>query len=332
MTIKSGKGNAYNITKTAGTNIVGGHYIGGNYWAKPDGTGFSQTAIDKNRDGISDSAYTSITNSIYSDLLPLVITPESPEPIIPVANFWGTPRSGEVSLSVKFTDISTENPTAWNWSFGDGTYSTQQNPVHIYPEAGNYTVTLTASNAAGNDTITKARYINVITSQKPVANFWGYPRSGNAPLNVTFTDNTTESPTAWNWSFGDGTYSTVKSPKHKYSVAGNYTVKLIVSNAAGTSIKTKTNYINVTALQKPIANFWGYPRSGNVPLNVTFTDNTTGSPTAWNWSFGDGTYSTVKSPKHKYSATGNYTVKLTASNKAGTGTITKVSYIKVAKL
>ena len=43
MTIKNGIGNAYSIKKTAGTNIVGGPYKGGNYWAKPDGTGFSQT-------------------------------------------------------------------------------------------------------------------------------------------------------------------------------------------------------------------------------------------------------------------------------------------------
>ena len=56
ITIKSGIGNVYNTTKTAGTNIVGGPSIGGNYWAKPDGTGFSQTAVDKDKDGISDSA------------------------------------------------------------------------------------------------------------------------------------------------------------------------------------------------------------------------------------------------------------------------------------
>ena len=72
MTIKNGIGNAYNTTKTAGTNIVGGPYIGGNFWAKPDGTGFSETAVDKDGDGISDSAYTNITGSVYSDYLPLV--------------------------------------------------------------------------------------------------------------------------------------------------------------------------------------------------------------------------------------------------------------------
>jgi parallel beta-helix repeat protein len=330
MTIKNGTGNAYNSTKTAGTNIVGGPYIGGNYWAKPDGTGFSQTAVDKDEDGISDSAYTRISGSKYSDFLPLVIISKSPEPKTPVANFWGSPRSGDVPLNVIFTDISTETPSEWKWTFGDGAYSTEQNPVHTYSEAGNYTVTLTASNTAGSDTRVKNNYITAL--QKPITDFWGSPKSGSAPLNVTFTDNTTGTPTAWNWSFGDGIYSAVKSPKHTYSTAGNYTVTLTASNTAGSNTKIKTNYINVEkALEKPVANFWGSPRSGNVPLNVTFTDNTTGSPTAWNWSFGDGTYSTVESPKHTYPTAGNYTVKLTVSNKAGIGMMTKNSYIKAGK-
>lgn len=76
MTIKNGEENSYNTTKTAGTNILGGSYIAGNFWGRPDGTGFSQTAVDKEGDGIADSAY-QITGSNYSDYLPLVNTSES---------------------------------------------------------------------------------------------------------------------------------------------------------------------------------------------------------------------------------------------------------------
>ena len=57
VSVKSGIGNSYNATKTEGANIIGGSYIGGNYWGKPDGTGFSDTAIDRDGDGIADSAY-----------------------------------------------------------------------------------------------------------------------------------------------------------------------------------------------------------------------------------------------------------------------------------
>ena len=184
ITIQNGIGNAYNITKTEGTNIVGGPDIGGNYWAKPDGTGFSQKAVDKNGDGISDSAYTRISGGIYSDFLPLVIY-KPPEPINPVANFWGSPRSGDASLDVTFTDNTSGTPTAWNWSFGDGTYSTQQNPEHTYSEAGTYSVTLTASNAAGTDKMTKNNYINVsMALQKPVASFSRERRKSTELLNL----------------------------------------------------------------------------------------------------------------------------------------------------
>ena len=245
MTIQSGAGNAYNITKTAGTNIVGGPYIGGNYWAKPNGTGFSQKAVDKNGDGISDSAYTRITGSKYSDFLPLVITKTS-EKEIPVANFWGFPKSGDTSLSVTFHDISTGAPTAWKWSFGDGTYSTQQNPVHKYSEAGIYSVTLTVSNKAGSDTMTKHSYIDVKTAPvKLAAAFSASPTSGKAPLKVGFTDRSTGSPSSWKWSFGDGTYSTQKNPAHTYNKAGKYTVSLTVKNAKDSDSTAKSGYIIV---------------------------------------------------------------------------------------
>jgi parallel beta-helix repeat protein len=61
--------NTWNVAKQPGTNIIGGNYLGGNYWGNPDGTGFSQTCIDADIDGICDSAYTLATNNI--DYLPL---------------------------------------------------------------------------------------------------------------------------------------------------------------------------------------------------------------------------------------------------------------------
>ncbi|RXA21360.1 PKD domain-containing protein [Methanosarcina sp. MSH10X1] len=327
ISIKNGIGNAYNNTrKIAGTNIAGGPYIGGNFWAKPDGTGFSQTTVDGDGDGISDSAYNNITGSVYSDYMPLAALKQKP-----VVSFSSNVTSGNAPLGVLFTDTSTGTPTSWSWSFGDGTNSTQRNPVHTYSTAGNYTVTLTATNAQGTGTVTKAEYIKVGATSLPVANFWGSPVSGNAPLNVTFKDNSTGSPAAWNWSFGDGTYSTVQSPKHTYSAAGNYTVKLTVSNIAGSNTKTKASYIKVqgTASQTPVAAFTASPTSGNIPLSVSFTDTSTGTPTSWSWSFGDGTYSTDRNPAHTYSTQGNYTVALTVSNAAGSNTVTKTGHISV---
>jgi PKD repeat protein len=78
------------------------------------------------------------------------IIPSSTEPELPVADFSINTNKGYSPLSVQFIDLS-KNTTKWNWNFGDGNYSTEQSPKHIYSVAGNYTVTLTASNSNGTN-------------------------------------------------------------------------------------------------------------------------------------------------------------------------------------
>ena len=84
----------------------------------------------------------------------------------PVANFSSNVTKGYAPLSVQFTDLSVNNATAWNWDFGDGTNSTQRNPTHIYFAAGNYSVAITATNAAGSNKTTKTNYIQVAEQLK----------------------------------------------------------------------------------------------------------------------------------------------------------------------
>jgi len=82
--------------------------------------------------------------------------------IPPVAAFSADVTSGDAPLTVQFTDASTNTPTSWDWDFGDGSsHSSDQNPTHEYTTAGTYTVTLTATNAAGNDDEVKTDYIMV---------------------------------------------------------------------------------------------------------------------------------------------------------------------------
>ena len=142
---------------------------------------------------------------------------------------------------------------------------------------------LTATNAYGNNTNTKSNYITV--GNKPVANFSGTPTIGAPTLAVTFTDSSTNTPTAWSWTFGDSNTSTVQNPSHSYTAVGTYTVALTATNAYGNNTNTKNNYI--TAGNTPVANFSGTPTIGAAPLAVTFTDSSTYSPTAWSWTFGD---------------------------------------------
>ncbi len=91
------------------------------------------------------------------------ITVSAPNTNPPVAAFSGTPLSGNAPLTVVFTDASTNGPTSWSWDFGDAGTSTLQNPSHAYTTAGTYTVSLTATNAYGSNTLTKTGYITVST-------------------------------------------------------------------------------------------------------------------------------------------------------------------------
>jgi agmatine deiminase len=79
----------------------------------------------------------------------------------PTAAFSADATSGAAPFEVQFTDLSIQNPTVWEWDFGDGGTSTDQSPMYTYDADGTYTVTLTARSASGADTVVHANLINV---------------------------------------------------------------------------------------------------------------------------------------------------------------------------
>ncbi|MGF7117585.1 PKD domain-containing protein [Methanobacterium oryzae] len=112
----------------------------------------------------------------------------------------------------------------------------------------------------------------------------------------------------------------------KAQLAVQWTNKVNV--LGGTETGTSGYYVNGAA---PTANFSSTPTSGSLPLNVQFTDNSTGSQNSYLWDFGDGTTSTEQNPTHTYTTAGTYTVKLTVTNLAGNSTVTKTDLITVLK-
>jgi hypothetical protein len=89
----------------------------------------------------------------------------------------------------------------------------------------------------------------------PVAAFSGTPLTGDAPLNVAFTDESTGTPTSWAWDFGDTNTSTDQHPEHEYAAPGTYTVELEVTNAGGSDDEIKVGYITVTGAEPGIEGF-----------------------------------------------------------------------------
>jgi len=231
----------------------------------------------------------------------------------PVSLFTASPVSGQNPLTVQFTDLSEGSPVSWNWDFGDGSTSLLQNPEHIYTDEGFFDVTLITTNAYGQSTGKKVKYIRA--GIEPTASFTADPVSGIPPLSVTFTDLSSESPTVWKWDFGDGTTSVLQNPVHEYTASGTYDVSLIVESAVGTSYRIRDDYITVGL--SPVAEIGASAASGNIPLEITFSDLSLNDPDTWLWSFGDGYTSTEKNPVHTYSRSGEYEVALTVENSFG---------------
>jgi S-layer protein (TIGR01567 family) len=226
--------NVWNVNKTADTNIVGGPYLGGNYWARPNGKGFSQRHADTDGDGICEYPFVlSYSMGEYNkDYLPLASW--STGDVVPVASFSANVTSGSNPLSVAFTDIST-NADAYEWDFGDGSISTDKNPIHVFTNVGTYSVSLTVFNESKFDIAIQTITVNEPVSNLPVASFTTDVVEGTVPLTVQFTDTSANSPTAWCWDFdNDGiTDSTEQNPVYTFTSIGYHDVTLKATNSDG---------------------------------------------------------------------------------------------------
>lgn len=156
---------------------------------------------------------------------------------IPSASFRAVPAFGCGPLEVTFTDESTSGAslTSWSWDFGDGTSSTERNPIHTYDDPGVYDVELIVTDANGcSDPEARSAFVQVIG---PDPGFTANVVSGPVPLDVTFTNETVAlSPViGWSWDLGDGSTSSSADPSHTYSTAGTFDVSLTVQDLDGCS-------------------------------------------------------------------------------------------------
>jgi PKD repeat protein len=268
------------------------------------------------------------------------ITVSAP-PVPPTAAFTSDTQAGDAPLTVHFTDQSTgTGPLTYAWDFThDGsTDSTLQNPSFTYSTAGTFTVSLTVSGPGGSDTETKAGYITaeVPPPQPPVAGFTASPRSGTEPLAVTFTDTSTNTPTSWTWKYRNATadwteFATTQNPAGTFP-AGTYDISLTAANAAGSNEVIRPGYISVSEIQPiiriPKAQFALDAHSGRAPLTVTFTDRSRYSPASYHWDFGDGVTSDEQNPVHTYTKAGAYQISLTATNSAGSDSVTRNVHVR----
>jgi PKD repeat protein len=179
-------------------------------------------------------------------MLLILVSPVSAATTLQAA-FTANPTSGNAPLVVLFTDKSTGNPSVYMWNFGDGGTSRNPSPAHTYLSKGTYTVTLTVTKGTSSSSTSQTITVPGTdpATQHPRAHFSAVKTSGSAPFCVQFIDKSTGSPTAWLWTFGDGTQSREQNPTHQYINAGTYTVSLQVWNSMGACSERFVDYITV---------------------------------------------------------------------------------------
>ncbi|MEX2589005.1 MAG: PKD domain-containing protein, partial [Chitinophagales bacterium] len=253
----------------------------------------SLVAIDSSS-GCADTAYAQINIEVIS------------------ADFTSEATVGCGSTVIQFEDLSTGPITNWFWVFGNGSISTDRNPVAIYPNPGTYQVSLTVTDGVNTDTKTINGYIEIGTeASAPIVQFTAdTTTSCTNDLSVQFTDQS-QNAAAWFWEFGDGDTSHQQNPQHYYDSAGDYSVKLQVTNTLG--CVRDTTYEDYIVIDPPRADFNASPSNACGPFTTNFEDlsYSADSIVSWFWDFGDGQTGNTQNPTHLYASTGVYLVTLT---------------------
>jgi PKD repeat protein len=255
------------------------------------------------------------SNCVDTIRKPLVVKPS------PIASINLSDSVGCDSLSVVFTDNSTGTPlpNAWDWDFGNGFTSSDQNPngTQFYPSPNNYTVSLTVTNSE-NCSNTTTTPVDVYLTPTP-----GFTATQVCAGELgDFTDTSFSSLgdpiVQWTWNFGDGSpTSPLQDPSHTYVTSGPYDVILEVATA--NCVARDTFPIVVEDL--PTAGFSMDVTGGCAPLAVTFTNLSSANVVSAYWDFGDGDTSTALNPTHVFTNSGAidsiYTVSLIAYTNFG---------------
>ena len=231
--------------------------------------------------------------------------------------------------------------TAFNWDFGDGNTSTDENPTHTYTTPGTYTVSLYAQNFCGTtDTVSKT----VCVEPELVPSFTLDNSNGCSPLNVQITNTTDTSLSCgsdeylWEvvytsdfcgtvpevWSFTNGTDENSSTPSMRFETAGTYTLTLTTTNSCGSNSISETLEVKQppTAILNSIGDF-----CNTATFNPIATINScapTSETITYSWGFPGGspaTASTLDPGIITYATSGNYQITFSVTNSCGTTTV-----------
>ncbi len=230
-----------------------------------------------------------------------------------------------VGQQAQFTDLSSGNPDSWLWDFGDSQTSAEQNPVHAFQQPGSYTVSLQIGDTLQNAFEEKTGYIRVRDTLQ--ADFVADTTVIVKGQSLQFYDQSKGNVQSWFWLFGDGFFSQMQNPSHRFKSAGQFTVSLEVSSSDSSDVQVRENYIEVQPLLEA-----GFAADTLVAFSgdeIHFFDTSRGNPTGWYWSFGNFSNSIEQNPVVTFDAPGTYTIGLKVFTPLQQDSVEKQGYITI---
>ena len=241
------------------------------------------------------------------------------------------------SNSVFFTNKSQGTYTEQFWDFGDGNYSFEKSPSHIYDAPGFYEVGLTIYDETSGCIDDKYKVVVVVDESVETCNarFNFYTEGYTAYFDPKAIGNYSQIF----WDFGDGFNSNEENPAHTYANPGYYEVWLSVIDTANGCYDSRSKVVFIEgetgATTAAKARFSYIPQSDG--RTVKFYDESFGTPTSWYWDFGNNTAAgTTQNPTYVYDTNNYYQVNLTITNASGSqdtytdiiavGDVTNASY------
>jgi PKD repeat protein len=243
---------------------------------------------------------------------PIVVSPYiAPKP---QASFTAIDKTGQVPHTVQFTAHTSGEISHYEWHFGDGTTSDQQNPKHEYQTYGTFDVSLEVTGPGGTVRVFEPAYI-LVTPEAPIANFDMSPIVGTAPLAVHFTDTSAGVISHRLWYVDHQQFSQGIYPHYVFKKPGEYQVRLTVQGPGGSDSKEGVISVNYPP---PRAYFAAHPDHGVVPLTVVMKNLSDGEISKYLWRFGDQQTSIDQEVSHTYTFPGEYTAELIVTGPGGT--------------
>jgi PKD repeat protein len=229
-----------------------------------------------------------------------------------------------------FTSLST-NASDYYWDFGDGNFSTVADPEYAYVKAGVYRVCLTIWNSStGCQSVSCQDVVYAPVGEKYLQADFSFLTSA-ANLTVSFSDLSSTNATEWYWTMGDGRVMKTQNPLYTYAKPGIYTVCLTAIDNVNLLIQTVCKEIKVGEIACSIRSDFSY-FINPAALEVSFSNNVSGTVTDYFWTFGDGRSSVIDNPTHSYSAPGYYRVGLSVRDNSNNCLDMFEQYIQVGSV